>query len=45
MLNSSIFEMITPSDPDQRGSHLSIKFNTNVQSVFEELEKNGIVVC
>ena len=44
MLNHSIFEMITPSDPEERGSHLSIKFKTNIQSVFEELEKNGIVV-
>ena len=39
------FEQITPQLPDERGSHISIKFSTNINEIYEELEKYGIVVC
>lgn len=37
-------EIITPSDPKQRGSQLSISFSVPLCAVQEELKKNGIVV-
>lgn len=39
-----VVEIITPSDPKQRGSQLSISFSVPLQLVQEELEKLGIVV-
>lgn len=38
------FEYITPTDPEQRGAQISIRFTRNVQKVHEELEKRGVVV-
>lgn len=35
--------IITPSDPDQRGSQLSLVFSTDVKAAHEELEQRGIV--
>ena len=37
-------EILTPSDPQQRGSQLSISFSVPLAAVQEELKKNGIVV-
>ena len=37
-------EIITPSDPEQRGCHLSLQFSIPVNNVFEELVKRGVVV-
>jgi kynureninase len=37
-------EILTPSDPDQRGAQLSIKFEKNVYSIHKELEKRGVIV-
>jgi hypothetical protein len=39
-----LFEILTPSDPDQRGAQLSLKFFANVKYIHEELESFGIVV-
>jgi kynureninase len=36
--------LLTPSDPDQRGAQLSVRFSKHVLKVFEELEKRGVVV-
>ena len=44
MLKYSLFEQITPFNTNERGSHLSIKFKTNIKEVHEELEKHGVVV-
>jgi len=38
------FEQITPKNPDERGSQLSIKLNVNGKKVYDELCKKGIVV-
>jgi kynureninase len=38
-------EIITPSDPQQRGSQLSICFSIPLACVQDELKKRGIVVC
>ena|SRR5437879_6113798 len=37
-------EILTPSDPKQRGSQLSISFSIPLCAVQEELKKSGIVV-
>ena len=37
-------EILTPSDPDQRGAQLSLSFSINIVQVFEELRKRGVVV-
>lgn len=37
-------EILTPSDPKQRGSQLSISFSVPLCAVQEELKKNGVVV-
>ncbi|VDN03204.1 unnamed protein product [Thelazia callipaeda] len=36
--------ILTPSDPEQRGCQLSLKFNVNISNVYEELVKRGVVV-
>lgn len=37
-------KIITPSDPNQRGSQLSIMFSVPLTAVQEELQKLGVVV-
>ncbi len=37
-------EIITPSDPEQRGSQLSLIFSVPLTEVQEELQKRGVVV-
>ena len=37
-------KIITPSDPRERGSQLSLVFSNNVVEAYKELERNGIVV-
>lgn len=39
-----VVEIITTSDPKQRGSQLSLSFSVPLQLVQQELEKLGIVV-
>jgi len=36
--------IITPSDPEQRGSQLSICFSVHVGLVYQELARRGVVV-
>lgn len=38
------FEIITPSDPDQRGCQLSLFFHKAGRAVFDHLESNEIIV-
>lgn len=38
------FSNITPIDPEQRGSQLSLRFTSNVHDVHSELEKRGVIV-
>ncbi len=38
------FSNITPIDPEQRGSQLSLRFTSNVNQVHSELEKRGVIV-
>lgn len=37
------FEIITPSDPLQRGCQLSLLFKSKGKEVFEALQKNGVI--
>ena len=37
-------DIFTPSDPTQRGAQLSLAFNVDVEKMFSELEKRGVVV-
>lgn len=37
-------EIITPKDPKQRGSQLSIIFNCSLEKVQKELDERGVVV-
>ena len=37
-------ESLTPTDPYQRGAQLSIKFSRDVEKMFAEIEKRGVVV-
>lgn len=37
-------EIVTPSDPTQRGAQLSLSFSVPIIHVFEELCKRGVVV-
>lgn len=37
--------IITPSDPEQRGCQLSLKFNVDISHVYDELVKRGVAVC
>ncbi|XP_074656146.1 kynureninase-like [Tubulanus polymorphus] len=41
--NKPYIEIITPSDPDQRGCQLSVKFSVPIKNVFKELVKRGVV--
>uniref|UniRef100_A0A915PI30 Kynureninase n=1 Tax=Setaria digitata TaxID=48799 RepID=A0A915PI30_9BILA len=36
--------IMTPSDPEQRGCQLSLKFNVNISLVYEELIRRGVAV-
>ncbi|EJD75905.1 kynureninase [Loa loa] len=36
--------IMTPSDPEQRGCQLSLKFNVDISLVYEELVKRGVAV-
>ena len=38
-------ELITPTDPTQRGCQLSAMFSVPVTEVFQALQKRGVVVC
>lgn len=38
-------EIITPSNPSQRGSQLSLMFSVPLNRVQELLQKSGVVVC
>ena len=38
-------EIITPSNPAQRGAQLSLTFSVPLAAVQEELQKRGVVVC
>lgn len=39
-----MIDYITPTDPEQRGSQLSVRFNKDVLRMHDELEKRGVVV-
>ncbi len=39
-----MFDILTPTDPNERGSQLSIRFKNNISVVHKEIEKRGIVV-
>ncbi|KAJ8247102.1 hypothetical protein GJAV_G00258760 [Gymnothorax javanicus] len=41
--NKPYVRIITPSDPEQRGCQLSLSFSVPILSVFNELEKRGVV--
>lgn len=42
-LNNIQFEIITPSDPLERGCQLSLLFKSKGREVFERLQKNGVI--
>lgn len=42
--NKPHVRIVTPSDPEQRGSQLSLSFSIHIRKVFQELEKRGVVV-
>ena len=39
----NIFEVITPSNPDERGCQLSILFHKNGRALFDELTNQGVI--
>lgn len=41
--NSDLFDIMTPTNPDERGSQLSLRFKSNLKKVHVELEKRGVV--
>ncbi|XP_033727975.1 kynureninase-like [Pecten maximus] len=39
-----VIDILTPSDPEQRGNQMSLKFpNNDIAAIFEELGKRGVV--
>lgn len=42
--NSDLFEIMTPLNPDERGSQLSLRFKNAIRKVHDEIEKRGVVV-
>lgn len=36
--------ILTPSDPEQRGCQLSLRFSINICAVYRELERRGVAV-
>lgn len=42
--NRPEFEIITPSDPNQRGAQLSLLFCKNVVSIQKQLMRRGVIV-
>ncbi|HRH48796.1 MAG TPA: kynureninase [Panacibacter sp.] len=42
-LNSNLFEIITPKDPEKRGAQLCLYFKEKGRAVHDELNNNGIV--
>ncbi len=43
-LNNISFEIITPSNPEERGAQLSLFFNENGKAIHSKLIENGIIV-
>lgn len=41
--SSDLFDYITPTNPNERGSQLSVRFKNDILQVFNELEKRGVV--
>ncbi len=39
-----MFDILTPTNPDERGAQLSVRFKNNISRVHEEIEKRGVVV-
>lgn len=37
------FDSLTPTDPEQRGAQISLRFSSNVRKVHAELEKRGVL--
>lgn len=40
-----LVHIITPRDPKQRGTQLSVMFPVPLKDIHEQLEKRGVVVC
>ena len=40
----SCIKVITPRNPAERGAQLSLMFKENIEELFKELEKRGVVV-
>ena len=40
-----LVQIITPRDPKQRGTQLSVMFPVPLKDIHEQLEKRGVVVC
>lgn len=46
LIASNVFHYITPTNPEERGAQISIRFKnkSNVKKMSEQLEKRGVVV-
>ena len=43
-LNNVQFDIITPSDPQQRGAQLSLYFKRDAKAIHQKLTENGVIV-